>query len=75
MTKGSPKNAGEKTSRPPKLGGQRDRDEVEIARAEVPKLHLSSIGLGNLPSRGSLRARAALLTQEGKSHNTEYGLA
>ena len=48
----------------PESGGQRDRDEVEIAREEVPKPHSDKVWLGNLPSRDP-SGRAALLTQEG----------
>jgi len=51
-------------SRPPESGGQRDRDVVEIAREEVPKLHSDQGSFGNLPSRAP-SGRAALLTQEG----------
>src|SRR5215471_10109733 len=38
-------------ARPPETGGQRDRDEVEIARAEVPKPHPYTVCLRNHPSR------------------------
>ena len=45
---------------PPKLGGQHDRDAVEIVRGVVPKLGLTGL-LGNHPSRDT-SCRAALLT-------------
>jgi ribose transport system substrate-binding protein len=51
-------------TRPPKLGGQRDRDAVEIARGEVPNPHPWKVCLGTSP-RATLSGRAALLAQEG----------
>jgi error-prone DNA polymerase len=59
-TKSSSRNA----ARPPESGGQRDRDEVEIARGEVPELHQHRVRLETSP-RATLSGRAALLTQEG----------
>src|SRR5215510_3202503 len=50
--------------RPPKSGGQHDRDEVEIVRGEVPKPPPYKVCLGTSP-RAPLSGRAALLTQEG----------
>ena len=48
--------------RPPKLGGQHDRDEVEIVRGEVPRRHPYNVCLGT-SARATLPGRAALLTQ------------
>jgi hypothetical protein len=45
--------------------GSVDRASGEITRGVVPKPHPYKGLLGNHPSRGPFRARAALLTQEG----------
>jgi len=42
-------------TRPPKLGGQRDRDAVEITREEVPTPHFGAFDRGTSP-RATLRA-------------------
>ena len=44
-------------------GGQRDRDEVEIARGEVPKLHPHKVCLGTSPRAAPSGPRLALLSQ------------